>query len=157
MKHWRTLCCGLLTVMTACASWRPANGPLNEFAFLEGTWAQTTARQTTEEVWTLNEGWSMRGVGRTLQGEREVFHEVLSIEPRGKNYVYVAELPGAGPVEFKLVDRGIEWARFENPEHDFPQRIEYRRNGNSLRAEVSGVENGRIQREIIEYRRVAAH
>ena len=98
----------------------------------------------------------MHGVGRTLKGDREVLREILSIEPRGKNYVYVAELPNRGPVEFKLVDRGIEWARFENPEHDFPQRIEYRRNGNNLRAEVSGIENGHVQREIIEYRRVAS-
>lgn len=156
MNRWTILGFGLLLGLTSCASWRPADAPLNEFSFLKGTWAQTTSRATVEEVWTSDVGWTMQGSGRTLSNGRLLASEAMSIEPRGKNFVYVARLPGAEPVEFKLVERGIEWARFENPEHDFPQRIEYRRHGNTLRAEVSGVENGRTQRTVFEYRRVSS-
>jgi len=148
------LSASLFLAVSACATFHPGNGPMRDFEFLEGTWVQITSKEITEEVWNSNKGWSMTGVGRTLRDGREVFGEQLAIEPRGESFVYVALLPGAAPVEFKLVDRGATWARFENPEHDFPQRIEYRRDGNSMRATVSGVEKGVEQREVIEYQRV---
>ena len=44
----------------------------------------------------------------------------------------------AAPVAFKLVQSGESSARFENRAHDFPQRIEYRRAGQALRAEIAG-------------------
>jgi hypothetical protein len=44
--------------------------------------------------------------------------------------------------------------RFENPSHDFPQRIEYRRDGNVLRAEASGIDKGVRRAEIHDLRRV---
>jgi hypothetical protein len=147
---------GLLLLIAACNSNRPDVGPLTDFDFLAGTWVQITSSEITEEVWTTSQGWSMHGVGRTLRNGREVSGETLSIEPRGAGFVYIAELPGAAPVEFKLVDHGQTWARFENPEHDFPQRIEYRRNGDLLRAEVSGFDKGATQREITDFRRVRA-
>lgn len=154
MQHWRFSASLLFLWAAACANPRPLEGALNEFAFLEGTWAKTTSTSTTEEVWTLNHGWSLRGVGRTLHGTSEVSREIMSIEPRGERFVYVAQVPGQGPVEFALQDRGSEWARFENPEHDFPQRIEYRRSGKRLRAEISGQLEGRTWREVFEYSRV---
>ena len=34
---------------------------------------------------------------------------------------------GLGDVDFKLVQAGDDYVEFANPEHDFPQRIVYRR------------------------------
>jgi hypothetical protein len=42
------------------------------------------------------------------------------------------------PTPFKLSASGREWARFENRQHDFPKRIEYRRTESGLHAEIAG-------------------
>lgn len=51
---------------------------------------------------------------------------------------YIAQPGGKPPTAFKRTAGGETWARFENPDHDFPQRIEYRREGDRLHAEVAG-------------------
>jgi hypothetical protein len=91
-----------------------------------------------------------------LQDGETVFVEHIAIEPRGEGFVYVAELPDAAPVEFRLVERGEQWLRFENPSHDFPQRIEYRRDGNVLHAEISGTTPEGVQSQAWELERVSA-
>jgi ketosteroid isomerase-like protein len=55
---------------------------------------------------------------------------------------YVAQPGGREPTRFKRVAGGENWARFENPAHDFPQGIEYRRKGEELHASVSGPGEG---------------
>ena len=141
----------------ACETYQPGQGPLSDFEFLQGTWVQINSKEITEETWTSNQGWSMRGVGRTLRDGKEVFGEQLTIEPRGAKFVYVARLAGQDEVEFALVARGPNWVRFENPTHDFPQRIEYHREGKRLRAEISGREKGALQSEVTEYQRASGH
>ena len=42
------------------------------------------------------------------------------------------------PISFRLTASGDNWARFENPQHDFPKRVEYRRTANGLHAEIAG-------------------
>ena len=37
---------------------------------------------------------------------------------------------------------GDDWARFENPAHDFPKRVEYRRTPDGLHAEIAGPGKG---------------
>jgi len=44
--------------------------------------------------------------------------------------------------EFALVDLDDQRAVFSNPDHDFPQRITYQRDGNRLHAEIEGAEDG---------------
>ena len=51
---------------------------------------------------------------------------------------YHAQPGGRAPTAFKRSDGGAQWVRFENPAHDFPQRIEYRRDGDLLNAVISG-------------------
>lgn len=136
MKH--ALLPLLALLAPACSTPSHPKGPLTEFEFLAGTWAEVRSDAVYEEQWTLSDGWSLRGTGRVVADGKTVFVEKIAIEPRGKGFAYVAEIPGAAPVEFRLVERGEQWLRFENPSHDFPQRIEYRRDGKSLHAEISG-------------------
>ena len=55
---------------------------------------------------------------------------------------YVAQPGGRPPTSFRQAAIGEGWIRFENPAHDFPQRVEYRREGNTLLAEISGPGDG---------------
>ena len=58
---------------------------------------------------------------------------------------YIAQPGGQPPTHFARTDGGENWVRFENPEHDFPQRIEYRRDGDRLYTEVAGPGNNGVE------------
>ena len=51
---------------------------------------------------------------------------------------YLAQPQGRPATAFKQTQAGEMSARFENPGHDFPKRVEYQRRGQSLHAEIAG-------------------
>ena len=79
----------------------------------------------------------MLGVSQTIRPERTEF-EFLRIERAAGNVDYVAQPSGRPPTRFRMTDASAAHADFANPEHDFPQRIRYAREGDLLRAEISG-------------------
>ena len=86
----------------------------------------------------------MLGMSRSVSppGGRSTQFEFLRVELRDGVPTYVAQPQGAPPVAFKLTQSSASSARFENPTHDFPQRIEYRRSGPAMRAEIAGPRGG---------------
>lgn len=82
----------------------------------------------------------MLGLNRTIRGESTVAFEWLRIEARSGSIVYVAHPGGRMPgTEFTLTEASPDAVVFENPDHDFPRRIEYRRASPSeLRIDVTG-------------------
>ena len=52
---------------------------------------------------------------------------------------------GRAPTAFRLVEVSGQRAVFENPGHDFPQRIIYRREGDTLHARIEGNQNGELR------------
>jgi len=118
--------------------------PLAELAWLSGSWRSDDGGRFIEEVWTVPAGDAMFGINRTVRDGRTRAFEHLRIVARGDEVFYLAS-PGGRmpPTEFKLTERGERTVAFENPEHDFPTRIEYARAGDVLKAKVSGMMNGR--------------
>ncbi|MGH9930707.1 MAG: DUF6265 family protein [Pyrinomonadaceae bacterium] len=101
-----------------------------ELAWISGDW-QTAAggRAQIEEHWTLPAGGTMIGMGRTVVGDKTVEFEFLRIEQRGDDIFYVAHPNANCPqTDFKLTRLSGREAVFENPEHDFPKRVIYRKN-----------------------------
>ena len=89
-------------------------------------------------------GTSMIGAGRTVKNGKTTDYEFLRIEQREDAIYYIAK-PRANAQEtaFKLKTWSGNDFVFENPEHDFPQRILYKVNGNSLAARIEGTRNGK--------------
>lgn len=85
-------------------------------------------------------GGSMIGMGRTIAGGKTVEFEYLRIEERAGQIYYVASPKGRCPgTDFNLTRLAPQEAVFENPEHDFPKRIIYRKNPDgSLTASIDG-------------------
>lgn len=82
----------------------------------------------------------MIGMGREMNGSRLEFHEYLRIEQRKDGLVYVAQPMGRRETEFRLTNENKNTLMFENPEHDFPNVIEYeKRDDGSLCVRVSGL------------------
>lgn len=112
--------------------------PARSFAWLSGHWCSESGDQLLEEYWLPAEGNLALGVGRTVKAGKTVTFEFMRIETRDGVTRYVAIHDGQPPTAFKLTASGADWARFENPQHDFPKRVEYRRTSSGLHAEIAG-------------------
>lgn len=122
---------------------RDALAPL---AWMAGCWARVTEASRLEEQWMEPRGGLMLGMSRLVRDGRAVSHEALRIEDRGGTVVYVAWPSGQAVTEFAAAAIDDTLAVFENPEHDFPQRILYLRGpGDSLHARIEGERGGQVR------------
>ncbi|MBI5434873.1 MAG: hypothetical protein HZA52_18720 [Planctomycetes bacterium] len=126
-------------------------------AWLAGVWRGEQDGTVCEEYWTPLRGGSMLGAGRVLVAGKTVFFEHLRIEgPElgAEHWRYVALPAGRGSTAFELVELEPGLLVFENPTHDFPQRVSYRlREDGSLHARVEGIQAGVSRGEDFYFRR----
>ena len=94
--------------------------------WLAGCWAPNDAENGTVEQWMAPAGDAMLGMSRAIRGGRMVGFEYLRIVTRDETLVLIASPSGQETAEFALKYLGKSEVVFENPEHDFPQRINYR-------------------------------
>ena len=141
-----------LAIFVAATLSQQAEAPdLSPLGFLTGHWrTEATGRRNgpsyTEEIWTDLAGRVLLGVGRTLHGVDSVSFEYMRIARGPDGGIAFYGQPGGTPaVAFRLVRASATEAVFENPAHDFPQRISYRREGDSLTATVSLMSGGNAQ------------
>src|SRR5215203_2551671 len=116
---------------------------LADISWISGDWQTGPgARAQIEEHWTQAAGATMMGVSRTVAGEKTVEFEYLRIEQRADGIYYVAHPKARCPgTDFKLTRASATEAVFENPQHDFPKRIIYRKTANdALTASIDGGE-----------------
>lgn len=114
---------------------------VGDLAWLSGSWANEDEGRWTEEHWTAPRGQLMLGVGRSGAANRPVGFEYLRIQPdEDGTPVYFAAPGGGEATAFRLVTVDSTMAVFENPDHDYPQRIRYRREGSQLFAEISAID-----------------
>ena len=130
----------ILLLTTNASMQTPA---LADLAWITGSWqTEPGGRRQIEEHWTGAAGATMMGMSRTVAGEKTVEFEYLRIEQRADGIYYVAHPKARCPgTDFKLTRASANEAVFENPQHDFPKRIIYRKGaGDSLTASVDGGE-----------------
>ena len=140
------LLCGMVTVAAA----QPAATGLSRVAWMQGCWETTSPQRTIDEHWMSPRGGSMLGMSRTVRDGRLVEHELMILSERGEQLAYEAHPSGQSTATFFSSTVTSSLVVFENPAHDFPQRIGYERKGaDALTAWVEGPQNGRTRR--IEY------
>jgi hypothetical protein len=89
----------------------------------------------------------MLGVGRTVRNGRTVEHEFLQIRLNAEGRVVYVALPSRQKeATFVASSIGERSVTFENPQHDFPQRISYRAlPEDRLAARVEGTRGGTLR------------
>jgi hypothetical protein len=124
---------------------------LNRLQWLAGCWASTSAEAGTGEVWMAPAGGSLLGMSRTVKGGRTVAHEFMQIRALADGRLaFIAEPSGQRRTEFPLKSLTDTEVVFENPTHDFPQRVAYRFEApDTLRARIEGLRNGNLR--VIEF------
>jgi hypothetical protein len=90
-----------------------------------------------------------------VQGSETAFFEYLCIQHTQDGVFYMASPKGKQPpTPFKLVSHDENAATFENLDHDFPQRVIYRREGHVMHARIEGTRNGQAAFEEWTWRHV---
>lgn len=139
----------LLTLLASPCTAAEGGAPTAQLpAWLAGHWCDIDEDGQTEEVWLSPAGGQMLGMGRSLRNGRMVSFEFLRIGHTPEGVAYLAQPNGRPPTAFRLDAGGENWARFENPGHDFPTRIAYRREGDTLHAQIAGPGQGGEERRI---------
>ncbi len=132
----------------------PYEGSFASLDWLTGTWLSENEGRILEEIWSAPRGDSLIGMNRTIKAGRTVFFEHLRIERRDEETFYVANPSGQSEARFRLTEQSRHRVVFIAPEHDFPQRIEYWREGETLHARISGTTEGKTAASEWRWRRV---
>jgi len=138
---------------TACPA---AAAPMTvaDLTWMEGLWIQAGERETVRETWLPAAGAQMVGVSQTDRPGARAFHEFMRIEANDGVVAFTALLEGQPPTAFPLLSARDGEVVFQNLEHDFPQRVIYRRCGADLCGRIEGTINGRSRTEDWRYTRV---
>jgi hypothetical protein len=131
----------------------PLKGDVSQLNWLSGAWSERRSDGTwTEEYWTPVRSEVMLGSGLTGRGESVRHFEHMRISKGADGQVAFYGMPnGAAAVPFKMVRQTDSEVVFENAAHDYPQRVTYRRDGDTVIATVSLIDGSKEGRWV--YRR----
>ena len=138
----------LAVVLAAILSTGFSVGPSTaNLGWLAGHWVQDGADGWAEESWTRPRGGTMLGTGLTGKGSSAKSFEFMRIadSSEGARVIFWGSPGGKIPVAFPLVMEGRQEVAFENPKHDYPTRISYKREGRFLIATTSGPDGSNPQ------------
>lgn len=117
---------------------------LKDLAWLAGNWSGLQDGMEMEELWTAPKGNTMLGVHRDVKGARTVSFEFLRIEAKADVITYWASPGGRPPTPFRMIELKDKRVVFENPDHDFPNRIIYWiDSAGALHAKIEGTQGGK--------------
>ena len=87
----------------------------------------------------------MLGISRTVADGKTVEFEFMQIRQEADGGIlFIAKPSGQPEATFKLIKSGAREVIFENPQHDFPQRVIYRlQSDGSLLGRIEGVSKGK--------------
>lgn len=135
MKAW--MAAGLAALLVAASP----SATVDDLAWMAGQWSREDGGRWTEENWTSPRGGAMLGHSRSGAGETLREFEFLRIAADADGVpTYYAQPGGRAPVAFRLVRREGTSATFENAAHDYPQRIAYVRDGETMTATISAID-----------------
>lgn len=111
------------------------------FNWLLADWQRINEQEDREtfESWSKKDNSEYHGIGYTLKNSDTIWKETMKLVESNKTWSL--EITGKGeskPTVFKLTN--IEKVQFtsENPDNEFPKLIRYSRQGDKLKAVISG-------------------
>jgi hypothetical protein len=92
-----------------------------------GKWRTVSMKDNfSEEIWTLGLDGNLVGLGCFVKKGDTLFQETMTILLEEENWFFRAEPQGQASTLFALDEHSATHWVFINPDHDYPQRIEYR-------------------------------
>jgi hypothetical protein len=143
-----------LLLWTALMGATQAPAPtVKDAAWIAGCWDLTRNGRHVVESWTSAEGGTLMGISRTVNNGKTSEWEFLIIREGAKGLEYVAKPSRQPEATFTATTVSPTELVFENPAHDFPKKIIYKRDGDTLVASIEGPMNGQTRRIDFPYKR----
>jgi hypothetical protein len=143
----------LVLALAALAGPALASPKIADLGWMVGAWVQSGEGSVVREVWLPASGDQMVGVSHETRAGRRPAYEFERIEDKDGVIAFTAILEGQPPTAFALRSAADGEVVFENKDHDFPQRVIYRRCGEDLCARIEGTIGGKTQGQDWRYRR----
>ena len=116
--------------------------PDTDLSWLAGDWRRCKEGEIVEERWLGPRGETMVGANLTSANGKASFEHLRIVRSDGE-WTYWASPMGRPAVAFRMIESGPQRVVFANPEHVFPARIVYWRDGDELLARIEGTVRGR--------------
>jgi hypothetical protein len=120
-----------------------------------GTWKISSQQNTIVEEWRMADDSTLIGKTYMIQhGTDTLPQETIELAYRLGYWYYIPTVSNQNnslPVAFKIIYLNKSEFISENPAHDFPQRISYRRINRQLLASIEGKKNGRYSKMNFDY------
>ncbi|MFM2213669.1 MAG: hypothetical protein RL427_932 [Bacteroidota bacterium] len=124
---------------------------LNKMSWLKGRWEQKLPEGLLVENWKSENDSTFSGETYFIISKDTLHYEDLKLVQKEDKLIYVATVKGQNndqPVEFKLTSDNDKTFDFENPTHDYPQKITYTQvNASQIKATISGKQQGKSSQE----------
>ncbi|HWM94726.1 MAG TPA: DUF6265 family protein [Thermoanaerobaculia bacterium] len=146
----------IVLMMIGLAAAEPQAPPsVQGLAWLSGCWASLGGETGSGETWTSPAGGTLLGISRTVKNGKTVAHEFMQIRETQPGQIAFIALPsGQSEAAFPLVSLSEREVVFENPQHDFPQRVIYRLDKDLLTGRIEGRRNGEMKGIDFPYKRI---
>jgi hypothetical protein len=136
----------------------PAYSELEKAVWLIGMWQNNSSEGRATEQWRRENDSTFAGISYFMVANDTVNFEQIKLMQSNDSLFYipvVKEQNNGLPVKFTMTFVDGNKLVFENPAHDFPQRISYTKISNdSLVAEISGTMNGEVNAQQFPMSRV---
>ncbi len=148
----------IISVVIFCCWTTQQQTKIKNAEWLIGTWENKTQRGSVYETWTKKSSMELLGKSYTLNGKDTIIFETVKLIHEKNNLFYIPTVKNQNnslPIKFTLKKQSDELLVFENPKHDFPQKISYTKiNADSLVAEISGLVKGKERQQTFPMKRV---
>lgn len=149
-----------ITALMACKKETPAETPaieasaaktyanLEKAAWFLGEWGNKSTEGELTERWKKENDSLFLGESYFVVGKKDtVFAEHIKLWESNGKLTYTAKVPNQNDneaVDFEMTSSTDNQIVFENPKHDYPNKIVYNKiNNDSLVAEIFGIQKGK--------------
>lgn len=135
-----------LALLLAASS--PVLADVEKLTWLAGDWCGTNHGVFNEESWFAPRDGSLVGMHRDTRNGKLAGFEFFRIVEDGDDLVFWTQPGGKPAIAFRARETGEQSVAFWNRDHDFPKRISYRRNGETL---IARIDDGTDDDESMEW------
>lgn len=123
-----------------------------------GRWENNSKEGNLSEIWTKENDSTFHGESYFVIGKDTVFGESVKLWQKENQLIYEVSVRNQNnekPVEFALTSSSDKQLIFENPKHDYPNKITYNQiTKDSIVAEISGMKDGKTKSEQFAMKKV---
>lgn len=121
----------------------PRHEKIKDLYFLTGTWKMEHTENY--ETWSITDSGALEGSSYSIKEGNKMVSEYLTIKAEGEKIIYTAAVTNQNnglPIDFVWNKEVKDKFSFENIDHDFPKKVQYKKlNDTIIFIEVLGERN----------------